>query len=193
MSEYDFDESEKEMAGQVAGRNTGRGNTSSLNAGDLLYLSEFLHELADASLSTKGECGFGRPCVGIMSNEQWVGYNPYYSGRNGADFHKLDEYHDERLCPPPEVEDAYHKHQCFAVLAHGDPPDYGKALRQLRIWIEKLRKLGKPRVVLFDGGEGSLRAHVTGDRMQPTMVLDPYPPDEGRPADVRRADRRIDL
>ena len=94
-------------------------------------------------LADKGECGFGRPCVGFNCGGYWLDYNPC----NGDDYKPIEEMHDDRLHPPNSVPDAYHKHDCFAVLVYGD--DYDKALRQLNKWIQHIEKQGKVEVKEF--------------------------------------------
>lgn len=84
-------------------------------------------------LVRKGEVGFGRPCVGFISSDEsaYVDYNAcVYPDFNPA-FPNDDQY-----SPPREVEDAYHKHDCLAVLVYGD--DYNKALHQLLIWVRDI-------------------------------------------------------
>ena len=66
---------------------------------------------------TSGECGFGRPCVGLLQGANWVDY-PY-------DF------------PYDKVPDlAYHKHDCVAVLVEGD--DEAESWRQLSGWLDTI-------------------------------------------------------
>lgn len=81
----------------------------------------------DKNLSFKiGECGFGRPCVGILHypTEIWVGYL-------------------ESAERPKTIVDAYHKHPCVAVLVHED--NYRYAIQQLVTWSRALKK-GKLKV-----------------------------------------------
>lgn len=82
-----------------------------------------------------GECGFGRPCVGIIFNDDyWLCYE------DGFD----EETHESKevvTTPPDEVSDAYHKHDCITVLKHGDISGWDKAINQLYIWVQKLDKL----------------------------------------------------
>lgn len=89
---------------------------------------------------TQGEVGFGRACVGLISRGgSYLDYNPidYIKGEFVEYFPR-----DNRLSPPPNlVPDAYHKHDCLAVLVHGD--DYEKAIRQLYSWILYLRSQGE--------------------------------------------------
>lgn len=64
---------------------------------------------------TIGECGIGRPCVGLNKGGSWVDYPDWPNA-----FVELPE-------------DAYHKHNCVAVLIHDDDPE--PAWRQLRSWL----------------------------------------------------------
>ena len=81
-----------------------------------------------------GEVGMMRSCVGLMRGESYIDYNPY----DHDTFEPIPEYYDERL-EKIIPEDAYHKHECVAVLVHDD--DYDTAIRQLSDWVDGLRKL----------------------------------------------------
>ena len=84
-------------------------------------------------LQDEGEVGFGRLCVGFTKRECYV------------DYVRRDQSHgaiwnDERLRPPEGVVDAYHKHECMAVLSRSE--DRSEALRQLIIWVKHYNELG---------------------------------------------------
>lgn len=96
-----------------------------------------------AQLVTRGEVGFGRPCVGVTVGQSyldftWTGYDP--------DPEKMKAlYADERIRAFRQAvpQDAYHKHECMAVLVNavhdGEDvigADYGTALNQLYDWIK---------------------------------------------------------
>jgi len=49
----------------------------------------------------------------------------------------IKEYACEQARPPKEVTDAYHKHDCLAVLGHGDA-----AVIQLARWIKHMESQG---------------------------------------------------
>lgn len=89
--------------------------------GKLAFMIEWC-ERYGLTLQTKGEVGFGRPCVGILYGQTYVDfdYELHYSVDRGG----------IGLWNPP---DAYHKHDCLAVLVHDD--DYTKALDQLYEWV----------------------------------------------------------
>lgn len=74
----------------------------------------------NCQLSLEGEIGFGRPCVGILSQGSYVYYD--YDDPNYPD-----------LFPIGGVENAYHKSECLAVLGSGD-----KALLELFRWVQHL-------------------------------------------------------
>lgn len=103
--------------------------------------------LADHDLHVAiGECGFGRPCVGVMYMKtcNWIGY------------HHCDVAQQAR------PEDAYHKDDYACVLVHDD--DYQTALAQLDAWIQAIVK-GPHKVV--DGEEtGSLSSLLAGGAVQ---------------------------
>lgn len=73
----------------------------------------------NCTLQTKGEVGFGRPCVGVLYGQTYVDYD-YELGYpvNGGFW---------------TPENAYHKHDCLAVLVHDE--DYNSALDELYNWI----------------------------------------------------------
>lgn len=71
----------------------------------------------ECTLLLKGECGFGRPCVGVLKNGCYPDYD---------DSH---EPGDSQYIWTPE--DAYHKHPCVAVLGRGK-----KAEKQLFKWLQ---------------------------------------------------------
>lgn len=80
----------------------------------------------------EGECGFGRECVGLMHGDNYVDYNP----TDDKTYECLPEFLDERLYDIAP-KDAYHKHNCLAVLGRGE-----EAIKQLSEWVDKLKELG---------------------------------------------------
>lgn len=73
------------------------------------------------TLTLDGECGFGRECVGVVFDGKYPDYTWYN-----------DETY-ERIDPNGEVwtpQDAYHKHDCVAVLGRGK-----EAESQLYNWL----------------------------------------------------------
>ena len=80
----------------------------------------------------KGECGFGRECVGLMHNNNFVDYNP--TDISNGDY--IDGFFDERFDSITPA-DAYHKHNCIAVLGRGED-----AIRQLSDWVDRLNEIG---------------------------------------------------
>jgi hypothetical protein len=79
----------------------------------------------------EGECGFGRECVGLTNGSNWIDYNPTVY----PDHDFLEEFKDSRLWDIAP-EDAYHKHDCLAVIGRGD-----NAIRQLSEWVDRLNEL----------------------------------------------------
>lgn len=153
---------------------------------DVFYLQTFVDTLGTGfSLITRGEVGFGRPCVGISIHEGYVDFNPI----DGDTFERIEELYHEELFP--KIEDAYHKHDCFAVLVHDD--DYEEGLRQLREWVEDIRQHGKPVVVEYEGSRHSLSAFMTGDRRSYAMTLQEYEDDCERPEPKSNTGRRVIL
>ena len=81
-------------------------------AAQIVYLTEWAARYR-CSLQLGGQVGFGRDCVGVL---------------------KGDAYLDYKDCPEIWTPgDAYHKHDCVAVLGHGDD-----ALEQLYRWVKWL-------------------------------------------------------
>lgn len=109
-------------------------------------------------LEQKGEVGFGRACVGFISKlGNYVDINP----TSHQDYEYVFNY-DERLYAPDDVQ-AYHKHDCFCVLAHGeDEPDYYTALNQLYDWLVSLQSKGKLFVESYATGASGLQAMISG-------------------------------
>lgn len=105
----------------------------------------------------RGEVGFGRPCVGFTHDGSYSDFNPY----NHADYEPIFP-HDDRLGAPAGV-NAYHKHDCFAVLAHGEDGEaYDAAVMELDAWVRHLEAQGELEVVEFKTGATGLQAMFTG-------------------------------
>jgi len=68
------------------------------------------------ALELQGECGFGRECVGIIKHDVY------------PDFERYDEKYNDVCWAPP---DAYHKHDCVAVLGRGEAAE-----GQLYDWLK---------------------------------------------------------
>lgn len=76
------------------------------------------------ALTLEGECGFGRECVGVLASNACY---PDYAWHNyDGDYERLDNNGDVWV-----PEDAYHKHDCVAVLGRGE-----KAEAQLYDWLK---------------------------------------------------------
>ena len=83
---------------------------------------EFLEEFCATHglrLDLEGECGFGRECVGILDSIAFVDWE----GDAGP-------HHDE-------APNAYHKHDCLAVLGRSE-----RSIEQLRLWVERIVAAG---------------------------------------------------
>lgn len=106
---------------------------------------------------SQGEVGFGRRCVGFLKGSGYVNYHP----RNDSDYRAVDlpGVQDDRLLPH-DAPDAYHKHECFAVLA----PDgnYAEAARQLLAWMKHLQSMGRLEVVEYPTLATGIQAIVSG-------------------------------
>jgi len=99
----------------------------------------------------EGECGFGRECVGLTNGKNYVDYNP----TDSVNYDYIDGFYDERfndITPP----DAYHKHNCIAVLGRGDD-----AIRQLSDWVDKLNEIGV-KIEQYPTGATGFQAIISG-------------------------------
>lgn len=112
-------------------------------ADECRYLAAWA-ERYGARLQTKGECGFGRECVGVVHGTTY----PYYRAYGAWDGEDVPLVHEcVEAEPPREVTDAYHKSDCLAVLGSGP-----EAIHQLWLWVQHLERQGigivvRPRVV----------------------------------------------
>jgi hypothetical protein len=105
-------------------------------------------------LQEKGEVGFGRSCVGFLYGDNYIDYNP----TNEPDYDRIPELYDERwydITP----EDAYHKHDCVAVLARDG--NYDEALKQLNDWVQKMEAIGVE-LVEYNTGATGIQALISG-------------------------------
>jgi hypothetical protein len=98
-----------------------------------------------------GVCGFGRECVGLTNGNNWLDYNP----TSHPDYDYVEGFYDERLYDIIP-KDAYHKHDCIAVLGRGDD-----AIRQLYDWIVRLNELGAT-VEKYPTGAKGFQAMISG-------------------------------
>jgi hypothetical protein len=100
-----------------------------------------------------GEVGFGRPCVGFTSGARYIDYNP----RNNSDYELV--WPDARPIGHPHGVEAYHKHDCLAVLV---ADSYDAAILQLATWVEALEAQGELEIVTYATGATGLQAAISG-------------------------------
>ena len=98
-----------------------------------------------------GEVGFGRKCVGLTNGSNYVDYNP----TQYPDYDYVEEFYDERLFDVIP-ENAYHKHNCLAVLGNEE-----SSIIQLSEWIDKLKELGAV-VEKYKTGATGIQALISG-------------------------------
>ena len=98
-----------------------------------------------------GEVGFGRKCVGLTNGNNYVDYNP----TQFPDYDYVEEFYDERLYDIIP-ENAYHKHNCLAVLGNEET-----SIIQLSEWIDKLKEL-EAVVEKYKTGATGMQALITG-------------------------------
>lgn len=106
-------------------------------------------------LTTEGECGFGRPCVGVLHGEIYPDYDP----------------EDERLCAPEGVE-AYHKHNCIAVLGRGEQAIDGLYRWLLKLKQHKAKLVVKPREFCNDSRDGRILEALIHGTTTPAFVIE---------------------
>jgi hypothetical protein len=95
--------------------------TTATRAEQIVYLTDWAARYG-ATLQAAGEVGIGRECVGILKGSTYVdtaGVKEREAYQPGGDWW--------------QPEDAYHKHDCMAVLGRGDGP-----LGQLYQWVKWL-------------------------------------------------------
>ena len=87
----------------------------------IVYLTEWAARYRCA-LQLNGQVGLGRDCTGILKDSHYI---------DTADIKSQEAYQPGGEWWEPE--DSYHKHDCLAVLGHGDEP-----LTQLYEWVQWL-------------------------------------------------------
>ena len=99
----------------------------------------------------EGECGFGRECVGLTNGNNYVDYNP----TDSVNCDYIKEFYNDKFYDIAPA-DAYHKHNCLAVLGRGE-----KSIRQLADWVDKLNEMGAV-VEIYATGATGLQAMISG-------------------------------
>lgn len=100
----------------------------------------------------EGECGIGRECVGFSSGNSWIDHNPH----NYSDYKPLKKFACKAARPPAGI-DAYHKHDCLAVLGHGEA-----SVIQLAKWVKHMEKSGEVEIVEYPTGATGFQALFSG-------------------------------
>lgn len=106
------------------------------------------------TFTERGQVGFGRSCVGFTSGGHYVDYNPH---RSDGDYEPIKGLYFEDF---PTVENAYHKHDCLAVLAYDD--EYDKSVLALAEWVAKMEARGPVAIVEYQTGADGLQAMISG-------------------------------
>lgn len=101
----------------------------------------------------EGECGFGRECVGLLKKKEgnYIDYNP----TDSVTYDYIDDLKDDRLWDITP-ENAYHKHNCLAVLGRGE-----KAVKELSEWVDALKELDVT-IESYETGATGLQAMISG-------------------------------
>ena len=99
----------------------------------------------------EGQCGFGRECVGLTNGNNYVDYNP----TDSVNCDYIKEFYNDKFYDIAPA-DAYHKHNCLAVLGRGE-----KSIRQLADWVDKLNEMGAV-VEKYATGATGLQAMISG-------------------------------
>lgn len=104
----------------------------------------------------KGQVGFGRECVGFLAKGgSYIDFDPWLYDDEIAVFTNDEDW---EWCPS-SVADAYHKHDCMAVLVQDE--DYQTALNQLELWVDHLENVNV-KVVQYKTGAKGMQAMVNG-------------------------------
>lgn len=101
----------------------------------------------------KGECGFGRECIGFCHGDRWIDFNPH-----DCYLDPIDGFQNENFNAPNGV-NAYHKHDCLAVLGRGDDSIIGLAR-----WVKHLESIGEIEVAIYNTGATGMQAFVNGTK-----------------------------
>jgi len=109
----------------------------------------------------EGACGFGRECVGFNSGDKWIDHNPY---SHGDSFEQIKEFACDAAEPPAGV-NAYHKHNCLAVLGRGD-----EAVIQLAKWVQSMEAAGDVKIVEYKTGATGIQAMFSGVFARTVMI-----------------------
>lgn len=110
--------------------------------------------------SDNGEVGFGRPCVGFLHGDNYVEHNP-----RDLEKYKVIPHLECEKCYAPDGVDAYHKHNCLAVLGHGE-----EAIKQLAEWVQHLESQGEVSVETYQTGATGIQAVFSGFTAKAIMI-----------------------
>lgn len=138
-------------------------------------------ERNNLTFSENGSVGFMRPCVGFMRGNRYIDYNPY--DWQGDDIKRIPETESPLSNPPSKlVPDAYHKHDCMAVLVQED--DVRGAVVQLAEWVRHLERGGDVKIVPFRAPLDAASFFDRTDRIAHAIVVVPRStPHERKPED----------
>jgi hypothetical protein len=128
----------------------------------------WLHKWGDENrcfFQAHGECGFGRPCVGMIATGHYIDYGGYTSFDPPTQIEGYDSVRNKVCQSSPE--DAYHKDDCLAVLVHGD--DYDEATRQLYEWVKGIDAAGLTVEIQDRQSSGYMDVLIHGPR-QPRLI-----------------------
>jgi len=123
-----------------------------------LFIQDFANKFK-LVFEDQGEVGFGRECVGLTNGSNYVEYNP----TNSTTYERIEEFYDERLWDIVP-ENAYHKHDCLAVLGRGE-----NAIRQLYDWVLKLTELNAT-VEKYSTGATGIQALFSGTQVPAVKI-----------------------
>lgn len=111
----------------------------------------------------EGEVGFGRPCAGFLHGDNYVDYCPTKMDDENGDYGYIKEAYCEAARPPESAPNAYHKHDCFAVLVQGDSSKE-QAIIELANWVKHMESQGEVETVTFLTGATGIQALISGFR-----------------------------
>lgn len=100
----------------------------------------------------EGEIGFGRECVGLLKDDNYIAYNP----TDDSTYENISEFYNEVLYDITP-ENAYHKGCYLAVLGRNED-----RIIQLSEWIDKLKELDVS-IVKYKTGAVGIQALISGE------------------------------
>ena len=113
----------------------------------------------------EGECGFGRECVGFLT--RWGTYLEHNPADASDNYRPREDLQCPVARPGPQAPNAYHKHDCLAVLGRG-----AGAVAQLAGWVHQMEAAGTVSVVDYATGNEGVAALLNGVFASAVMIAE---------------------